>query len=141
MTYEASPAGRAELPWLASRAPCVLSPSARGIKVTRGPEIVAMVAYDDWTPNSCQAHMASTSAIAWRKLLPHVFSYPFEELGRGLILGTVRGDNTRSLQMAFSLGFREQARVHDGWARGVDLVLIQMRREECGWLGRAREAA
>lgn len=125
--------------WLEARAGCALTPRARGIRAldasgaTRG-----VVAYDMWTPTSCQAHMAVDTPAAWRPLLRHCFHYPFQALGLQLLLGIIPAHNAKSLAMARALGFRETYRVRDGWAPGDDMVVHEMRREDCRWLTRDR---
>ena len=121
--------------WLVERTSAALTDHATGIKaVDESGRIRGMVVYDYWTPNACQAHMAVDAPIIWRSLLRPAFSYPFEELGRSLILGIIAADNPRSLAMAKRLGFRDVHRVDDGWAPGVPLIVHEMRRAECRWL-------
>lgn len=135
-------AGPADFPWIAARTGCALTPNANGVKAvdaqgtTRG-----MVVYDGWTANSCAAHMAVDAPIAWRALLLPAFSYPFEQLGVGVILATVPGNNAKSLRLTKHLGFHEVGCLRDAHAAGVPLVVFEMRKENCGWLGRERKAA
>lgn len=130
-----------DLAWLCQRAGCVLTGNAKGVAVkdsqgrTRG-----VVGYDGWTPNSVQCHMAVNTPVAWRALLRPAFAYPFEEAGRRVILAVIPAGNVRSVHLAKRFGLRETHRVRDGWAPGEDLVLLEMRAEECPWL-RQRKAA
>jgi hypothetical protein len=124
-------AGPEHLAWLSAKARTVLSPNATGIVAMDGGRMVGGVAYDLWTANSVFAHMAVDVPVAWRRLLPAVFQYPFRT--HGIILGSIRADNTASLRMARHLGFRVIHRVADGYEQGVAMVLIEMRREECRW--------
>lgn len=120
----------------------MLTAQARTIQATDAKgRIRGVVAYDMWTPNACQAHMAADSAIAWRSLLGPAFSYPFEEAGRRLLLGIIPAHNARSVALVRRFGFREAYRVKDGWGPGDDLLVFEMRREECRWLSPARRAA
>lgn len=123
------------LAWLEERVGVTLTSSARGIAaVDAAGRIRGMIAYDAWTENSVQAHMAVDSPIAWRALVRPTFSYPFLEAGRGVLLGLIRASNTASLRTAIHLGLEEVARIRDGVAVGEDLVLMQLRRENCRWL-------
>lgn len=107
----------------------------RGLAVrARDGRLLAGVLYDGWLPNSVQAHMYVPSPIACRHLLPHAFRYPFVQEERGVLWSFIRSDNARSLKMARHLGFSEEGRVRDGYAVGVDLVRVEMRRENCRWL-------
>lgn len=121
--------------WIRERAQCGLTPNAKAIKaVTDDGRIVGMVAYDNWTHNSVECHMAADSPIAWRKLLWPAFSYPFEQEGMGIILGIMPASNERSQGLVRRFGFNEAYRVKDGWAVGDDLVVFEMRKENCRWL-------
>ena len=124
---------------LADAIGCALTPDARGIVAVDGHgEVRGGVLYCAWTENSVQVHMATGTPIAWRALLNAAFAYPFQEAGRNVLVGLVRGSNRKSLAMAFHLGFTETYRVLDGYAVGEDLVLIELRRESCRWLKHAR---
>ena len=97
--------------------------------------IVGMVGYDDWTPNSVSMHMAIAYPMAVRTLVGPAFSYPFLEAQRKVILGVTPGDNERALKLNRHLGLREIYRIRDGWLDGVDMVIQEMRRDECRWIG------
>lgn len=121
-----------ELSWLERRAGCVLTRNARGVKaVDAYGAIRAMVAFDSWTNASAQAHMAAETPIAWRSLLRPAFSYPFIEADKRVLIAVIPAGNERSLRLAKRFGFRETHRVPDGWDTGEDLVLLEMRREDC----------
>lgn len=119
--------------WLTTRAGLVASPEFRAIEAVDGERIVGMVGYDSWTPNGVFMSTALDEPIAMRALLPHAFRYPFEEAGREVAIAVVRSDNERSLRLVRRLGFRRVYAVRDGWAKGVDLVLHELRREHCRW--------
>jgi hypothetical protein len=134
-------ASQKDLQWIVERTQCWLTGGARGIKcVDDSGKIRGMVAYDLWTVNSCQAHMAVDTPIAWRRLIPEVFRYPFVQAGKGVIIGAIPSINPRSMDTARSLGFRETYRVTDGWSQGEDMVLFEMRKDECRWLGNTGRA-
>lgn len=123
--------------WVQARTGCVLTPNARAIEARDASgRIRGVVAYDHWTVNAVQAHMAVDAPVVWRSLLPSVFEYPFLEAGKGLLLGVIPDGNKRSINMTKRLGFREAHRVVDGWAVGEDLVVMEMRRHDCRWLQR-----
>lgn len=119
--------------WLSERTGVALTHRARGLAaVDAYGQIRGAVAYDQWAPNSCEAHMAVDTPIAWRTLLPHVFVYPFSHVG--IIFGLIREGNARSVEMARHLGFRVTKQIHDGWADGENLLLMELRRENCRFL-------
>lgn len=138
-------AALADFAWLQARAGCLLTATARAMKVTDAAgRILGMVAYDDFTKGSCVVHQAVESPVAWRRLIPAVFIFPFEVLGLSVVVGTVPANNPRALKHTQKLGFREVYRLKDGWAPGVDMVLHELRREDCvrkRWLKAKEEAA
>ncbi len=142
MSWEVMPASQGDLFWLCERAKCWLTPTATGIKtVDAAGNVRGVVAYDDWAPNSVRAHMAVESPIAWRSLVGPAFRYPFLQRGVGLIVATIPAYNETSERMTKHLGFKETYRIKDGWRVGEDMIVLEMRREECGWLNEYRKAA
>lgn len=126
------------LRWIEARTGCVLTRNAKGIEaVDAKGNVRGQVAYDCWTDNAVQAHMAVDTPVAWRSLVRPAFEYPFSQAGKSVILGIIPAGNARSIHLARRLGLRETHRVRDGWARGEDLVVLEMRREECRWLKEA----
>lgn len=119
-----------ELPWLQERVGCDLTPKAKGIVLLDARGIRGMVAYDNWTHNAVQLHLAVESPVAFRHLLGPMFEYPFVQGGFGLLWSHIVAHNQKSRRIAKSIGFRETHRLRDGWKAGVDLVCVEIRREE-----------
>lgn len=139
MRFRVGPVRAPVLSWLEERVGTPLTPEARGIvAVDATGRVRGMVAYDGWTESAAEAHMAVDAPAAWRALVRPAFVYPFLQAGRRVLLGRIRASNTASLRMAMHLGFAELARVRDGAREGEDLVLVQMRREDCRWLSSGR---
>lgn len=136
-------APREDFGWMEARLGPALTSNARAIKaVDATGRIRGMVAYDNWTEAAVQSHMAVDSPVVWRSLLGPAFSYPFEECGKSLLLGIIPMHNHQSVAMARHLGFRETYRIRDGWAEEDDLLVFEMRRHECPWIGtQKREVA
>jgi RimJ/RimL family protein N-acetyltransferase len=134
---------RPVLGWLERQAKCSLSARAVGVAaVDESGGIHGMVAFDDVTRGSCEVHIALKSPAAFRTLAGDVFRRAFETLGVRVVLGTVPADNQRGRRIARHLGFKETHRVRDGWAEGVDLVIHELRREDCTrWLAAAKKEA
>src|SRR5574343_1668250 len=126
------------LRWIEARTGCVLTRAARGIEAVDSRGVVrGQVAYDNWTENAVQAHMAVDTPVAWRALVKPAFEYPFRQAGKSVIVGFIPAGNARSVHLAKRLGLRETYRVRDGWANGEDVVVLEMRRDECRWLQEA----
>lgn len=126
-----------DLDWLIRATSCAATPGMRAIKaVDATGAIRGMVGFDGWTENAAFAHMAVNTPMAWRALIPACFTYPFIECDREVLLGVIPANNTKSWGMASHLGFRIAHTVRDGWARGVDLLLLELRRDDCRFLRR-----
>ena len=120
--------------WLTARTGYAPSGDFRALVAIREDGTVAgMVGFDGWTPESVHMHIALEAPAAGRCLLRPAFAEAFAG-ARTRAIGVIRGGNTRSLRVAQHLGFREVYRMVDGWAKGEDVVLFEMRREECRWL-------
>lgn len=100
-------------------------------------EIQAMAGYDYWTPNAVQMHIwiKHPEAYLSKEFVQEGFRYPFNS-GRNLVIGVTPGDNTRALEFNRKLGFQETHRIIDGWSAGTDMVIQEMRRDQCRWLPR-----
>lgn len=126
------PARSYEMEWLSIKTDVSFSPDARGISAvdqtgrTRG-----VVAFDSWTPNGCQVHMAIDTPIAARCLLPAAADYVFNHACRKLVWMFLYETREKSRKLAESLGFRETYRVKDGWAEGRDIIFFELRRDDC----------
>lgn len=125
-----------------ARTSAALAHDARGIKaVDSMGRILGMVVYERWTENSVMIHLALDYPIAARALLYPAFSYPFKEAGRSILVGIVNASNKKAMHLNLRLGFREVTRLRDGFSAGVDLVIMEMRKENCRYLGTARRQA
>lgn len=126
-----------ELSYIVAATSCALTPGARAIAAKDAAGAVrGMVAYDCWTESAVCAHMAVDTPIVWRSLLPACFTYPFVECDRRVLLGVIPHHNRASWTMAQRLGFTVKHVVRDGWALGDDLLLLELRRDDCRYLRR-----
>ncbi len=112
----------------------------RGIRYGVEDVADAVVAYDNWTENAVFIHCWSRATPPWfdKRFLQEIFRYPFEICNKGLVIASTQGDNTPVLELSRKLGFRQTYRVPDGWSLGTDLVIQEMRRDECRWLRRTQ---
>lgn len=123
------------LGWLAERAHLNIGPGFVAIEaVTPDGRIVGAVGFDGWTPGSVSMHIALDSPIAFRALLRQAFHQVFVQWGKGVATCLVLGSNARSHALVDSVGFRRVFTGRDYWAPGEDMVVYEMRREECVWL-------
>lgn len=111
------------------------SANACGVVFCDVRSVKAFVGYDCWTPNSVQMHIWVAEGVSLpRKFVREAFRYPFEQCGRGLVIGLTPGYNSAALEFNRRIGFREAYRVPDGWSLGTDVVIQEMRRDECRWI-------
>lgn len=99
--------------------------------------IMAGAVFDEWTKTSCCAHYAVANPMVLRHgYLQNAFTYVFEKCDRLMIIGKTASDLPKALRFNKHLGFTEVCRITDAFDTGVDLVLQQMRREDCRWIRR-----
>ena len=131
-----------EFGWLVERTGCEITLGYKAIKVVDDAcKIHGMVGYGNWTANAVVMTIALDNPAALREVLKWGFRYPFEQCNRGIALAVVRGNNKRSLALCNKVGFREVYRVKDGIDIGEDMVMFQMRREDCPWIPQAARKA
>jgi RimJ/RimL family protein N-acetyltransferase len=96
--------------------------------------LIAVVGYNSFTPNSCQIHVASTDVYFLNKdLLFAIFDYPFNKLKVKAIIAPIVKDNVKSLILCRKLGFEQVADIPYGHPKG-DLIVVAMKRNQCKWL-------
>ena len=136
MTLRVQAAPESHYGWIAAKADLALSPGFRALEaLDHEGAIVGMVGYDGWTKSAVSMHVALDHPMALRRLIRPAFGIAFYEFGKEVVVANVLSTNERSLRLVQKLGFREVYRGKDWIDRGVDLVLHEMRRRECRWLG------
>lgn len=130
-----------ELNHVASQMEYAPTNGVRSVAIVENRKLLAAVLYDHWCHNSVNVHVYSVSAkgLLNPEFVREMFHYPFNLCGRGLLLAITPGD-AASIPVARALGFRQTHRIKDGWKVGVDLVVQEMRKEECRWLQQKKAA-
>jgi hypothetical protein len=98
-------------------------------------ELIAGMIVEGYVKDArCMVHLAGEGR-RWlnREFLHAGFSYMFDQMGCKVVLGLVDADNEAALRFDAHVGFTEVARIKDG-AGDCDLVVFEMRREDCKWL-------
>lgn len=108
----------------------------KGVKLERAGQLIILAGYDYWTPNAVQMHIwiPNPSGFSSREFIREAFRYPFEDGQRKIVVGVTPGDNALALEFNRRIGFHVKHRIIDGWADGVDMVIQELRRDECRWL-------
>jgi hypothetical protein len=127
------------LPWLAQRARLSVGPGFEADEAvlyagTPQERTIGAIGFDGHTPNSVSMHIAMDSPIAFRALLRWAFYKAFVKWNKGVVTCLVLGSNHRSQALVDSVGFRKVFTGRDYWAPGEDMLVYEMRREECVWL-------
>ena len=108
----------------------------RGITAEHEGEIQAVCILDSWSPNSCMIHIWIANPFVLRHgYAEEVFKYVFDT-GRELVIGNTPSNNPRALKFIKKIGFREVFRVKDGFDKGVDYVITEMRKEDCRYVNK-----
>jgi hypothetical protein len=90
-----------------------------------------------WTENAVTGHMAATTPRVWRRgLHREYFDYIFNACNRTWLFGQVEEGKGNALSIDKKFGFREVARIPDGFRDGCDMILLVMHRDECRFLDR-----
>jgi RimJ/RimL family protein N-acetyltransferase len=99
-------------------------------------ELIGVVAFNNFVGNVCSIHLAGDGNWVSREFIRAVFDYPFRQLSVVAMIAPVPGNNHKALKFDTHFGFRVIHTVRDGWEKGVDLHLLQLRKEDCRWLGK-----
>lgn len=124
--------------WVAARVPgYVIQPGAVALGVVRGGKVVAGVVYERCNGAHIEVSIAAVPGSRWadRTTLFRLFAYPFLDLGLEAITVLVAMSNLDSLNLATKLGFERVALVPFAATDGTPLVVLQMYRERCRWIG------
>ena len=95
-----------------------------GIVACKDGEPVGAVGLDNWSGRTVSVHWwirhPRCIPALWAELLSYLRQYDYAHL-----IGTIPSDNVRSLRGALRLGWKELARIKDGWAVGTDIVILE----------------
>jgi len=122
--------------WVSKRLKCHLVEDSGGIIAFNShDEPVAACVADSFTATACCVHIVVDNPLVIRRgFLQAVARALFIVMRRHVLIGLTPGDNEKALSFNRRIGWREIYRVRDGHALGVDLVVQEMRREDCRWL-------
>jgi len=124
--------------WIEKHIECIPMADTKGIVALDRGTIVGAVVLDTWSHNSVQVHLGATNPMVWRRGL-HVegMRYVFETCDRGIILGLTPASNRIAIRFNKHIGFKPVYRIRDGFRKGEDLILFEMRKEDCRYLNDA----
>lgn len=98
-------------------------------------DLLGGIVYQLYTGESISMHVASF-APNWinKDLLWVAFHYPFIQLGCGKVFGFVKSNDSETMDFDRKLGFNTRVVIPGMYPGGVDLTVLEMRREDCRWL-------
>jgi hypothetical protein len=103
-------------------------------------KIMAIMAADSFTPDSCNVHVAIDNPIVIKYgFLNECFTHLFHTARRSHVFGLVPANNSRALKFNDHIGFTEVARIPDGVGTGTDYVILRMDKAQCRWISHDKE--
>jgi len=120
---------------IAKAIPRIFNPEAdRVISHSLDGELLGGVIYTDMISNCIFMHQAGFDK-RWLMgdLIWVAFDYPFNQLGLGVVCGTVPSAKTTLVDFNLRLGFKIECAIRGAYRDG-DLLVMAMRRDECRWL-------
>ena len=100
------------------------------------------IGFTNFIGKTCQIHVVNfNKKYTPRKLLWATFDYPFRQLGLESLIGIVNSNNEQAMKYDQNLGFKEVHRfvgLHDN---GGDIVIFEMKKDECRFVKELANAA
>jgi len=130
-------ATQAEISYVCEKIGYTYNTNANGVMIEDSVGgIGAMAVYDRWTKSGVEMHAFSADPryLFRPEFCKAMFEYPFVQQKRMLAFAVTPCDNVASIALARFLGFKEVYRIRDGWDLGTDMVIQELRRENCRFL-------
>lgn len=126
------------LPWAKERIGVDLRRDAYTIGLERNGEIVAVVAFDNFSKHDLCMHIASDGTKHWlsKQFLVSAFSYPFIQLGLPRVTALVPEHNKDALRFDTHLGFEHEGYHPKAGPDGSAVVSLGMLKESCRFIPR-----
>lgn len=115
---------------------CELPADSVTLGVESNGELIAGVAFENYTKTNISIHVAALEGRHWlsKDFLFRVFAYPFLQLGCNRVTGLVRVDNIKAQRLDEHLGFVQEGIIRRGATDGTDYIMYGMLKDECRWL-------
>lgn len=95
-------------------------------------EYAAIFIAQEWTATAAFVHQVIMKPMVIRHgWFEEIANYMFTHAARIKLFGMAAETNWKALNVMEKLGFKEKARLEDGYDMGVDFVLMELKREEC----------
>jgi len=93
-----------------------------------------VVGYNNWIGKTVQMHVVSSGESNPKTLAFAAYDYPFNQCGIDIIFGVINSLNKKSIILAEKAGFTEKERWEKMHDNGGDIVLMEMKKENCKWI-------
>ena len=121
--------------WVKARIPVHLMEDTKGIIAEADGEIIGACVADSWTHTSVMIHQAIDRPMLLRhRWLEEIAFWVFVVGRRKVMYALVPSDNDKAYKLDLNIGFKELIRLKEAAMDGVDLILMELRREDCRWL-------
>jgi RimJ/RimL family protein N-acetyltransferase len=96
------------------------------------PEILAVVAFNRWSPFACEGNIASDGTRRWfsREFAFTVYDFVFRHAGKTRFNFTVSVDNEAAIAMHEGLGHNYVARLEDAFGEDKDAFIYGLTRKQ-----------
>lgn len=100
------------------------------------------IGYTSFLGKTCQIHVVNfKKKYTPRRLLWAAFDYPFNQVGVETLIGIVNSNNDLAMKYDQNLGFKEAYRFKGMHDDGGDIVVFEMKKQDCRFLKEFRDAA
>ncbi len=89
---------------------------------------------DGWTHTACTTHVAIQKPMCLRKLFSEFAEYVFVTCNKQMMIGIVESTHTKATKLDRHIGFKEIYRITDGYAPGVDQIILRLNKADCRFL-------
>lgn len=109
---------------------------AFAIGIERDGELSAVAVFDGFTDATCEMHIASDGSARWmtKEFLVAVFSYPFIQCGFESVTIGVVTEKEAVIEFDKHVGFVPVGVRHKAMPGGLDVLVMEMLRENCRWI-------
>ena len=100
------------------------------------------IGFTNFIGKTCQIHVVNfNKKYTPRKLLWATFDYPFRQLGLESLIGIVNSNNEQAMKYDQNLGFKEVHRFAGLHDNGGDIVVFELKKDECRFIKELPNAA
>ena len=121
--------------WVKEKAHVIQCEDTQGITAYDERGIQAVAAFDSFTVDACNAHIAIDNPLVIRRgFLCEAFRHLFVTCHRNRVFGLVPSNNDKALKFDEHIGMVEVGRIPNALSEGVDYVVMCMTKDACRWI-------